>query len=199
MLNFDENKLRERLAEMPLSCRLAFAVAVAGRLLPCYERYARLKKHLPLERPKQIIDGLLRKIDAGDTMVDGWPAILEEVMDLIPEEDPDDAGFLDLLAQHSLSALAYAVRCFLSGDVQEAAWAGLCEYEAADQAAIKVLKLDLAAPGAEMAILSHPFVQRVFEVQDADLQLLRRGEIKEVLGRSRAQPTFSDEALDRFA
>jgi hypothetical protein len=69
----------------------------------------------------------------------------------------------------------------------------------ADQVAIKVLKLDLAAPGAEMAILSHPFVQRMLEVQDADLQLLGRGQIKEVLGRSRAQPTFSEEELDRFA
>lgn len=198
MLNFDEKRLKAQLTEMPSSCRLAFAVAVAFRQLPSYERYTGLHADLPHGRPRQIIEELLNEIDSGGT-AENWPKTLEEIMDLIPQEDAGDAGFLDLLAQHGLSALAYSVRYLLSGDAQEATWAGLCEYEAADQAAIRILRPDFEKPEAEMEVLSHKFVQGMLQAQNADLQLLKAGQINEVLKRARENPTFSEAELDSFA
>lgn len=199
MLIFNEIKLKEKLAGMPSLCRLTFAVAVANRQLASYERYAEFKPGLPLGRPREIIADLFLKIDSGNLSINGWPEVLDEVMNLIPEEDTSYAGFLDLMAQHGLSSLAYAIRYLLSGDPQESAWAGLCEYEAADQAAIKTLNVDLEAPEAETKIARHRFVQQMLQAQYADLELLETGQVWDVLKRSEENPTFSEQELHTFA
>ena len=189
----------EKLAGMPSLYRLTFAVAVANRQLASYERYAEVRPELPRGRPRQIIADLFRTIDSGNLSGDGWPEVLDEVMNLIPEEDPTYAGFLDLMAQHGLSSLAYAIRYLLSEDPKESAWAGLCEYEAADQAAIKILKIDLGMPEAETKIMLHKFVQQVLHAQNDDLNLLEEGKIMDVLKRSEKNPTFSEQELCTFA
>jgi hypothetical protein len=199
MLHFDETALKQRLGRMPWAARLSFAVAVAERQLSSYECHAAVRGFPEAAWPRQVVGRLRESVRLGVATGDAWPDIVEDILNRYPPEDPDAEGFLDLMAQQAISSLAYAIRCLLSGDAQEAAWAGLCEYEAADQAAIKILKIDLNVPGAEAAILSHAYVQRTLRAQQDDLALLEAARIGEVLERSAALSTFANDELDRFA
>lgn len=198
MLAFDEPRLRKALSALPSRARLAFAVARATRQLSAYERFAELYPHNRPIRPRQIAASLWDKIQRSDLAVKGWPEVLDEVMALIPEEQPGH-GFLDLIAQDSIASLAYAIRCLIFDDAQEAAWAARRAYEAADQAAIRSLNMAPATPGAEASILAHQFVQRTLASQNEDLALSTHQDIEALFRRSYSAPVFTRSELDHFA
>jgi len=199
MLCFDENALRQSLTGMAPALRLAFATAAAARQLPAYEAFAERRKLPDIGRPREVLEQLWEKVRLNGAAEDAWDGILDDIMDRIPAEDPDADGFIELMAQQAMSSLAYAIRCLLSAEAQEAAWAGLCEYEAADQAAIKTLAIDPGIPGAEAAILSHDYVQRTLRVQLEAMALLDRDEIDALRASSALLPTFTADELARFA
>ena len=72
-------------------------------------------------------------------------------MGLLPAES-DDWVIGNALADDALSSLAYAIRCSLTPEPQEAAWAARRAYEAADQAAMRVLGVQPGLPNTEAAI-----------------------------------------------
>jgi hypothetical protein len=86
--------------------------------------------------------------------------------------------------------MAYAIRCLLTPEPQEAAWAARRPYEAADQAAIRVLGVQPGLPNTEVAIKSHSFVQRELARQRQDLLLLHDDAIDDV-----QRQAFTDELL----
>lgn len=120
---------------------------------------------------------------------------LDEVMELLPEEQ-DEWAPLHVYADHALASLAYTIRCLLSSNAQEAAWAARRTYEAADQAAIRQLDIQPGTVDSESLILRHEIVQRELERQALDLQTLERNSAQEVLSHLKSR-AFSEHTLTR--
>lgn len=179
MYSFDEIALIGELKALPQRARKAFAAAAATRQLGNFERFARESGIGNERRPREIADQLWIALQADAIDGASWSTNLDEVMSLLPEEG-DDSAINHALADDALSSLAYAIRCLLSPEPQEAAWAGRRAYEAADQAAIRALDVQPGSASNEAAIKSHGFVQRELSRQTNDLSLLRDGSIAEV-------------------
>ncbi len=75
-------------------------------------------------------------------------------------------------AEDAASALAYALRCYQSGNSQESAWAARCAYEAVDHYVVHHERVDTNVIGAEERVLSHWLVQAELMRQHRDLQEL---------------------------
>ena len=168
---FDESVLVNELEKQAWRERVAFAAATATRQLTQYEEYARRFDIAEECFPKEIAKKLWGSIQAGTVDRTAWASILDEVMGLLPEES-DDWIIWHALADDALSSLAYAIRSLLSMSPQEAAWAARRAYEAADQAAIRILGVQPGLPSTEYRIKSHLLVQRELERQKRDLTLL---------------------------
>lgn len=177
MHQYDEQALVSAFAKLEADCLVAFATAAATRQLPVYEYFMKDAGGVDCIRPRSITarlwNSLTQPVDAAC-----WTGLLEEVMSLIPDEGTAP------LADDSVSSLAYAIRCLLNPDPQEAAWAARRAYEAADQAAIWDLDVQLGLPETEAALQAHVFVQRELAHQALDLQLLGSGLIDEVKARA---------------
>ena len=187
MYDFHEAQLVIDLDTLPERARIAFASAAATRQLSNYERFA--KDCTAQARPRQIAHELWASLSSSDIDLDAWSSRLEEVMELLP--DPDAKWVVDhALAEDALSSLAYAIRCLLDPLPQEAAWAARCAYNAADQAAIRLLDID-PERSAEAAILGHEVVQRELSRQKRDLDLLRGGALDGVKSQAYADELLS--------
>ncbi|OWQ86993.1 hypothetical protein CDN99_20060 [Roseateles aquatilis] len=179
MKTFDEELLKTDLAELSERAMLAFATATATRQLVSYELYALEAEIQEVKRPREILTCLWTEISypASERVV--WSEHLEEMTSLLPE-DGDRWTVWHALAEDALASLMYAIRCLMKPDAQEAAWAGRRAYEATDQAAIRMLNLDPNDFDSEIAISSHPIVQRELAHQREDVALLRAGEFEVV-------------------
>jgi len=197
MLKFDDKSLSEILANFSEERCLAFSVSSTTRLLPCYEHYARNHLSDCSELPRTLVNDLWQKALEGDFDLSGWGDSLEQIMQMIPQEDEGD-GFVDLLAEDALASLAYSIRYLLSQDVQEAIWSAKRAYEAADQAAIKMLKAKPESIKFEQVVVGHEFVQRILLFQKKDIELLHAGDIGTVHQNAMAQAIFSRAELQKF-
>lgn len=189
MYSFDETALARELGTLPTRARIAFAAAAATRQLGSYERLAREWGAENAQRPREIAVQLWTDLHAAAVDRAAWSARLDEIMGLLPEER-DDWVIGHALADDALSSLAYAIRCVLTLESQEAAWAARRAYEAADQAAIRDVGVQAGLPHTEVAIRSHGFVQRELARQRNDLFLLRTDSVDEV-----RRQAFADELL----
>ena len=189
MYSFDENALVGELGALSSRARIAFATAAATRQLGNYERLAHESEAGSEQRPREIAAQLWTDLRATAFDRAAWSARLDEVMGLLPEES-DDWVIAHALADDALSSLAYAIRCLLTPEPQEAAWAARRAYEAADQAAIRVLGVQPGLPNTEVAIKSHGIVQRELARQRNDLSLLRADSVDEV-----QRQAFADDIL----
>lgn len=189
MHSFDENALVGELGALSSQARIAFAAAAATRQLSNYERLARESDSGSEQRPREIAAQLWTDLQTAEIDRAVWSARLDEVMSLLPEES-DDWVIGHALADDALSSLAYAIRCLLTPEPQEAAWAARRAYEAADQAAIRALGVQPGLSNTEAVIKSHGFVQRELARQRNDLSLLRADSIDEV-----QRQAFADELL----
>lgn len=171
MYSFDERILTNELAKLSKWEQIGFALAVAARQLSNYEYYARKTCLDRVDRPRQIANQLMTSIQAGSVDHPTWTSILDDLMNLLPEES-EFWVIWHALADDALSSLAYAVRCLLTTDPQEAAWTARRAYEAADQAAIRMLGIQPGLQDTEKEIKSHPSVQRELARQQRDVELL---------------------------
>lgn len=197
MFTYDENRLKQELATLPPRLRVAFATAAATRQLPCYAHFAPPRLLQAQVDPKALVEALWQKIRTGDLAPEAWQATLDDLMGVLGKEGPDWHPF-DFLAEDVLVTVAYAIRCLLDPDPQEAAWAARVVYEAADQAAIRLQGKVPSTAAAEARILAHPFVQRTLGLLYEDLASLKRRNVEEVVVRACANPAFTDEEFARF-
>lgn len=197
MLTYDETRLKQELATLPPRLRVAFATAAATRQLPCYARLAPPRLVQAQLDPKALLEALWQKIRDGDLAPGAWQATLDKLMDVLDKETPDWRPF-DFLAEDALVTLAYAIRCLLDPEPQEAAWAARVAYESADQAVIRLQGDVPATAAAEARILAHPFIQRTLGLLHEDLASLKRRNVEEVVVRACANPAFTMEDFARF-
>ena len=178
MHRYDEPSLVLALTELETGCLVAFATAAATRQLSVYEYFMKDASGVCPLRPRAILSSLWTILSTRPVDAAYWSAVLDEVMSMIPDEGTAP------LADDGVSSLAYSIRCLLNRDPQEAAWAARRAYEAADQAAIWDLDVQVGLPETEAALQAHVFVQRELALQALDLQLLGRGLIDEVKTRA---------------
>lgn len=197
MITYDETRLIQELATLPPRLRLAFATAAATRQLPCYDRYAPPRLLQAQLDPASLVTALWQKIRAGDLAPDTWQATLDKLMAVLEQETRDWRPF-DFLAEDTLVTVAYAIRCLLDPNPQEAAWAARVVYEAADQAAIRLHGEAPSTAAAEAQILAHPFIQRTLGLLHEDLASLKRRNVEEVFQRACTNPAFTEAEFARF-
>jgi hypothetical protein len=198
IFSYDKQSLLCALAALPPRARLACATAAATRLMPACERFALQQSTGKEGRAREIVAELWQSILSGDPGQQPWPAILGEVMAMIP--GPEAAGgLLTQLAEDALASLAYAIRCLLVDEPAQAEWAVAREYDSTDQAAIKLTGVVPNTPKKEARLLAHPLIQRALGRQRADLALLRQGDFAELLRQAVANPTFTEHELAGFS
>jgi hypothetical protein len=175
ILSFDETQLSAELAKLQSKGRMAFAAAVACRPLGACERFAGQSGLAGAGRPREIAVQLWSALLGDSSERTTWVAALEEVMNFLPQAPPAAPGaasFAHGLVDDALSSLVYAIRCLLSPDADEAAWAARCACESIGRAALRALRLQADTPEAEVQVPAHPWVQRELERQRRDLSAL---------------------------
>jgi uncharacterized protein YjaG (DUF416 family) len=195
MYKFVEAQLIADIRRLHTPGIVCFAVALATRQLPNYEWFGSQFDAARAKRPRQIVEQIWHAIESNVIHAYDWNGTLAEVMDLMPEED-EEWGIAHSLADDALSSLAYTIRCMLSGEPQEAAWAARRAYEAADQAAIKIMNVDFKKPGTEVGLLASPIVQRELSRQHRDLTLLVNKETIDTFGELSSFAIGEDLLLD---
>lgn len=195
MRHFDEQRLLGRLDELPVSQRVAFAAAAATRQI---ENVGRTADHDPnvgtvFQVALDVVWAAVTSTDANPSV--DWAEIEVSVFGHIMDDADDDVPMKTVwhaLSDDALSSLVYAIRAIKTGLAQEAAWAARCAYEAADQAAIRLLGgVQTALPETERAILAHPVVQRELGQQADDLA--EAGNPKALRMRALRSPLLSAE------
>jgi uncharacterized protein YjaG (DUF416 family) len=173
MLRFDASALVSSLKCLTLQGQVAFAAAAATRQLPNYEIFVRSENIGAEPSARMLLSKLWEDLHQNIVDRELWSGNLELVMERLPGEG-QGWDIPRALADDALASLAYAIRCLLSEDPQEAVWAASRAYESADQRAICGLEIQPGPPDAELKIKSHPFVQHElgYQLQDlADLQM----------------------------
>jgi uncharacterized protein YjaG (DUF416 family) len=181
ILSFNEQSLVGELTRLPLPFRVVFAAASAERLLPAYISFSRQTGRGDPTALTAILERLW--LDAqGDRM--DTRQVQENVdlsMSLIPQEDAISWVSEQAWAEDAAAAVAYALRCRLNGQAQEAAWAARRAYEALDHFVIAREGIDTSKAGAEAQVLSHPLVQAELLRQQRDLGELLAADQQDLL------------------
>ncbi|WP_418607604.1 DUF416 family protein [Georgenia sp. SUBG003] len=153
--------------------KTAFAVACAQRLWPLLERCAEKSAHGELDKLASALEATWLAVAGEHADLASVPALADEVM---PDEDDvgwtREAGY----AQNAISSIGYAASTWLTGDPQEATWAALQLYEAADYASQQLQQdIELNSGEAETALREHPVVQEALESIALDLRAVESG------------------------
>ena len=171
MLSYQEDVLKEALNRLPGPLRIVFAASCAQRLMGVYrastERMCAPAAGLEtaLAYVWTHLGERLRREEAEQ--------VLADVMALIPDEDAPGWNPLTSYAADAASAVAYALRCLMSSDAQEAAWAARRVYEALEH---YVSSRNCMGPGdaaSEGRILGAPIIQAGLRRQNRDLNDLQ--------------------------
>lgn len=198
MHHFNESLLVKHLELLARPERIAFAVAVAGRQLSSYERYILTLEGCVDRRPFEIVAQLWDQLRLPVLGQDEWTGKVNEIMERLPDEN-DKEGIHVAFADDALSSLAYAIRCYLNSESQEAAWAAKRAYEAADQAAIRLLDGQSNTQSSEADILGHELVQLELERQLRDLALLQEGAIDDVREHSSREQLLTEKDVENLS
>jgi len=193
-LSFNEAELVGRIEQLPRGLRAAFGAACAQRLRTAYAAYCARTGRGDLRAIDAILLRLWSDLTAS-TMSDAEVAEqIEACMELIPREDDGPWVTEQAAAEDAASALAYSLRCRLSGHAQEAGWAARCVYDAIDHYVINHEGIDTNVAGAEARILASPLVQAEFARQSRDIdELLGRDvSIMELRERSMREPALGE-------
>lgn len=172
MIDYDGNENVRLLERCLPQLRVAFACACAERLIPAYVVFDGRTGGAGAGILRSVMTELWRDLERGGMSEDDIEASLERCMALLPDEEegawiPERAP-----AEDAAAAVSYALRARSSGSSQEAAWAGARAYDAVDDYARRLMKVDPNAEGAEERILSHPVVQTELRRQKRDLEML---------------------------
>lgn len=194
IVKFDEGNLQSRLKALRPRSRRLFALSCAERLFPLYQAYRDRAGRGNPRRIRKALDELWRAVSLDRKCESRGRA--GEYESLIPDEDSRWTA-INPLAENAVAALVYAIRCHVSKDCENAAWAAVQAYEAADYVAGTLKEIEFSKPGAESAILRTPWVQGELQSQLRDLAELERdvGDWKETVAIIRARARSQSQGL----
>jgi hypothetical protein len=132
MQMYDQRALLARLEPLNRGAKTAFASACAQRLLPLFERYARVAG---VPAHAQRLAGILAAAwDFSSGRVIDVRSMDSEVESMAPKDYEGEWFMESGYGQNAAAAVAYAIRTWLTDDPQEAAWAAFQMYEVAEYA-----------------------------------------------------------------
>jgi len=99
---------------------------------PSYEQFARTTGLGELAALRAVVDTAWALAKGEVVPLEAVEQQRLAVVSLVPSDDDEDWSALSPLAQNAAAAAAYALRTWLGGGTQEAVWAALQLYEAAD-------------------------------------------------------------------
>lgn len=172
---FDQQALRARLDRLEPTRRAEFALGCAERLLPWYIRFHDETGKGDSSVPTVALQAARARLMSGEGDVAHLRSLADRCESLVPVEE-DAWTELSGVAQNAVAAVVYAIRCLVSGDAQDAVWAAVQGYEAADLLASTELDVDFNEPGVEQRIAAQAVVQAELTAQDESLcRLEERG------------------------
>ena len=133
MRMYDERALVARLEPLDRRAKTAFAAACAQRLLPLFERYARVVG--ATAHAHRLAEILAAAWDVSSGRVIDVQSIYYEVESMSPKDYEGEWVMESGYGENAAAAVAYAIRTWLTDDPQEAAWAAFQMYEVAEYAA----------------------------------------------------------------
>jgi uncharacterized protein YjaG (DUF416 family) len=168
---YHEPSLVQALSRLSPSISALFAATCAERVLPVYRWFHRRTGRGDPAALEEALGALWSDLEGQPSK-----ALLtaqKTAEGLVPEEDDtwvDECAF----AQHAAAAVAYAIRCHLTKNAEEAGWAARQVYEALDLWVTTRANVDLNAPGAEDQVLADPLIQAELARQSRDIAELMR-------------------------
>ncbi len=175
MLKYQEPDLVAALERLPPQSRVAFAASCAQRLLQAYRQYCVAQGQpdtAALDNAMEYIWGNI----LGHPRRETTEELLDDVLTLLPDDRALAVYPLSAYAEDAISAVAYSLRCMLSFQAQEAAWAARHVYEAVDQFVINRDDISPVKPETELRILNDDLVQAELRRQAQDLADLQKTE-----------------------
>lgn len=168
-IQFNERERLSALASLSLGGRVAFAASCATRLLPAYSRFSVEAGRGDPQAVQSIASRLWSDLK-GETMSDqNLRLVVDQCEDLIPGENQEPWIASQAYADDAVSALAYALRCRISSDPQDAVWASRRALDAVDSFVCNVLMPGVETSDIYKNVQSHPLVQAELERQRRDL------------------------------
>jgi len=188
---YSEVSLVKQLSTVGKQSMLAFATACATRQSDNFLKFA--TPHFQWDVLTNILTELWAAI-LGNATDDPkiWKRHIDTIDNFLPSDD-HVWTVADAIVDDAISSTAYALRCFISGEAQEAAWSARRSYESADQIAIKLLNAEPGQKGFEKLVSQHEIVQRELQRQNRDMQLLRLGKIQSVHEAAFNEKPLTDE------
>lgn len=174
VVSFDQAALLRRLESLGIRSRVSFALACAERLFPFYVQFNEATGQGDPNALRMALDRLNGDLAGATLTVSALSRLISQCESLVPVED-DSWTDWSACAQNAAAATAYVLRCRLSGDAQDAVWAAVQAYEAADFVVTTALNIDFNVPGAEDIVEVDHLVQRELATQDRDLEVLKLG------------------------
>jgi len=172
MLTFERRQITDQIDPLPKRLRVAFAVACAQRLLPCY---IRTSADNPTGNPKaatRIVCELWNAVERNTLDPEELQRALVACDAIIPDYEPKYFDGLEY-AEDAIVSLSHALRAALGGESDEAMCAAERAYNALDEYINQKFRIDINAPGAQSRIDSFPIIQAELARQQADLADLR--------------------------
>lgn len=170
-LTFEPNALTARIERLDPKDRAKFAVGCAERMLPYYQRFHDQTGQGDPDVLTDALNAARAKLMNDPVNFSDFMLMAKRCEALVPIED-DSWTDLSAIAQNAAAAAAYALRCLVSGSPQDAVWAAVQGYEAADLLSSTALNVDFNEPGVEKLIVTEDVVQQELAAQDALLRQL---------------------------
>lgn len=180
ILTFDRERLADELRGLPRALRVVFAAACAERLMPAYRRLIEQE----VASTSNILTEAMEVIWARPNDGGGLDQQrIDECLALVPD-DSDIEPWTEQTshAQDAGIAALHAVKAWMTGDADEAAWAASLVYDSLDLLVINKHNLDMNAPGAERVVASDPIVQAELHRQRRDLAELKTVNSSDAIG-----------------
>jgi uncharacterized protein YjaG (DUF416 family) len=130
--DYDEARIADRLAALPLASRVLFGCACAERLMPAYRWFCHKTGSGDFELVRQILDAgwSMSGPDLAPEPESGlWR---EQIGQVVPGDDDEALLPGSAVAQNAVASVAYVLEAWCTGDGRASVWAARQLYEAAD-------------------------------------------------------------------
>lgn len=164
------------LQRMGIDARVLFAMQCATRLLPAYHNFYKVTGRGDPQMLEQIAARVWADLATPHVSGSDTTQMIELCSTLIPAEDESWDESTQPYAEDAAAALAYALRARVTGEAQEAAWAGRRAYEARVHYARALLEKSHDHV-TDSEISHHPAVQNELERQRRDLDELGKHDV----------------------
>jgi uncharacterized protein YjaG (DUF416 family) len=171
-LRYDEQQVIDRLHRVSQWSRGVFAASCAQRLLSASVSLLERQGKAPDHELADVLERLWSDLEGRQMSKSELEQNLERCMCATYHHEDKQGVAKYEVAEDTVAAVAYALRCRLNGQEQEAAWAARRVYEALDEYVITSDGIDINRPRGELRVLSHPVVQAELIRQRRDMDEL---------------------------